>query len=117
MSRENLHHLLELFRNTADSTLMNVRSETHDDTLRAAIKRLDGAMSRVEGVTSQLRNRAEAAEKIAAQALEVDVDRARLAEALDAARGKEAVMQVAAQEASDTLERAIEDLRLVVDEE
>ena len=117
MPGENLHHLLELFRNTADSTLMNVRSETPDDTLLAAIKRLDGAMSRVEGVTSHLRNRAETAEKIAAQALEADADRARLAEALDSARGKEAVMQVAAQEASDALGRAIEDLRLVVDEE
>jgi len=96
---------------------MTVQSDTPDATLLAAIKRLDGAMSRVEGMTSQLRNRAEKAEKVASQAIEADVDRARLAEALDTARGKEAVLQVAAQDASDALDRAIDDLRVVVDEE
>jgi hypothetical protein len=96
---------------------MNVRSDTEDDPLVSAVRRLDGAMSRIEGVTSRLRARAERAENTAEEALNADADRASLAEALDIARSRESGLQQAAQDASDALDRAIDDLRIVASEE
>jgi hypothetical protein len=96
---------------------MNMRPDASEDPLIAAVQRLDGAMTRIEGVTARLRARADSAEMAAMEARDADADRARLAEALDESRDREACLQVAAQEASDALDRAIDDLRLVVDEE
>jgi len=96
---------------------MDVRPDETEDPLTVAVQRLDGAMTRIEGVTARLRARASEAEIAALAARDADVDRARLAEALDESRDRETCLQVAAQEASDALDRAIDDLRLVVDEE
>ena len=96
---------------------MNVSSDAPVDPVVIAAKRLDGAMSRIEALTVQLRSRAEKAASSSEDARNFDDDRARLAQALDAARGREEVLQVAAQEASEALDRAIEDLRLAVDED
>ncbi|WP_203293850.1 DUF4164 family protein [Maricaulis parjimensis] len=96
---------------------MNVRSDVTEDPLQAAISRLDGAMSRVEGLAGQLRARAERAELEAAQSRDADDDRSRLAAALDEAQGREAALQEAAQDASDALDRAIGDLRLMMEAE
>jgi hypothetical protein len=90
---------------------MNVRAGAIDDPLLAAVERLDGAMSRIEGLTTRLRARAERAESDVDEARNSDVDRARLAEALDAARGRESDLQLAAQGASDALDQAIGELR------
>lgn len=96
---------------------MSVRSDSSADPLAAAVRRLDVAMTRIEEVTARLRARAQNAEMATTEARDANADRALLAEALDGARGREAVLQMAAQEASDALDRAIEDLRLVVGEE
>ena len=90
---------------------MNVRSDVPPDPLKTAVARLDGAMTRVESVARRMRQRVEQAESSAEEARNADVDRARLAEALDAARGREAALQEAAEAASDALDRAITDLR------
>ena len=96
---------------------MNVRPDVPNDPLRDAVARLDGAMSRVERVAGRMRARVERAEAAADQARNADDDRARLAEALDLARGREAALHAAAQDASDALDRAIAELRLHVGEE
>lgn len=96
---------------------MNVRSELPPDPLQEAVARLDGAMTRVERVAGRMRARVERAETAADQARNADDDRARLAEALDEARGREAALHQAAQDASDALDRAIEELRILAAEE
>ncbi|MFY0636547.1 DUF4164 family protein [Maricaulis maris] len=96
---------------------MNVRSDMPEDVLDAVIARLDKAMGRVEGAARSMRNRVHTAEAAAIEARDADVDRANLAEALDQARGREAVLQDAAQIASDTLDVAIADLRDLMAEE
>jgi len=95
---------------------MNVRPDVPNDPLRDAVARLDGAMSRVERVAGRMRARVERAEAAADQARNADDDRARLAEELDLARGREAALHTAAQDASDALDRAIAELRLHVSE-
>ena len=116
-SVDEVQSLLELWGNAVDSMRMNVRSDVSEDPLQAAITRLDGAMSRVEGLAGHLRARAERAELEAAQSRDADDDRSRLAAALDEAQGREAALHQAAQEASDALDRAIGDLRLMMQEE
>ena len=96
---------------------MNVRSELPSDPLKEAVARLDGAMTRVERVAGRMRARVERAETAADQARKTDDDRARLAEALDSARGREVALQEAAQAASDALDRAIGELRDMVGED
>jgi ABC-type transporter Mla subunit MlaD len=96
---------------------MNVRSELPSDPLQEAVARLDGAMTRVERVAGRMRARVERAETAADQARNADDDRARLAEALDVSRGREAALHQAAQEASDALDRAIEELRTLAADE
>jgi uncharacterized membrane protein YccC len=96
---------------------MNVRPEVPDSPIDAAVARLDGAMARVERVAGRMRARVERAEAEADQSRNADDDRARLAEALDVARGREAALQDAAQEASDALDRAIGELRAIAGEE
>lgn len=108
---------LELCRDAADFGRMNVRADMPEDALEAVVARLDAAMSRVEGVAQTMRERVRRAESAAVEARDADVDRANLAEALDQARGREAVLQDAAQAASDTLDVAITDLRDLLTEE
>lgn len=96
---------------------MNVRPEVPADPLKDAVARLDGAMSRVERVTGRMRARVEHAEAAVDQARNADDDRARLAEALDLARGREAALHEAAQDASEALDRAIAELRHMASEE
>jgi|TARA_R110000868_G_scaffold107263_3_gene293376 predicted nucleic acid-binding Zn-ribbon protein len=95
---------------------MTVRPNSADDPLLAAVTRLNGALARIEGQTKKLRGRVERAESAAVGARDSDDDRARLADALDTARAREAELQQAAQEASEALDRAIGELRLHVDE-
>ncbi|WP_304073497.1 DUF4164 family protein [Maricaulis maris] len=96
---------------------MNVRADMPEDALEAVVARLDTAMSRVEGVARSMRERVRRAEAAAIEARDADVDRANLADALDQARGREAVLQDAAQAASDALDTAITDLRDFLTEE
>ncbi|OLF71746.1 hypothetical protein AWH62_11445 [Maricaulis sp. W15] len=108
---------LELWADAADSGRMNVRSDMPEDALEVVLSRLDNAMGRVEGVARTMRARVRKAEIAAVEARDADVDRANLAEALDEARGREAVLQDAAQSASDALDSAISDLRGLLTEE
>ncbi len=96
---------------------MNVRPDMPEDAIEAMVARLDAAMSRVEGAGRAMRTRVERAERAAMEARDSDADRANLAEALDQARGREALLQEAAQTASDALDGAIEDLRKLMAEE
>lgn len=114
---DKLEEELELWRDTADFERMNVRADMPEDALEAVVVRLDSAMSRVEGVARSMRERVRLAEAAAIEARDADVDRANLAEALDQARGREAVLQDAAQAASDALDTAITDLRDLLTEE
>lgn len=86
-------------------------SETGDDPLNAAITRFDAALERVEKMTARLRSRADAAQNASAEMGAYDADRARLADALDEARAREAALVDAAEEASMALDGAIRDLR------
>lgn len=94
-----------------------MRPNSADDPLLAAVTRLNGALARIEGKTKKLRDRVERAESAAIGARDSDDDRARLADELDNSRAREGELQLAAQEASDALDRAIGELRLFVDEE
>ena len=96
---------------------MNVRPDAQADPLVAAVARLDGAMGRVEQVARRMRQRVARAEAEAEQSRDADGDRARLAEELDIARGREAALQDAVQAASDALDGAIEELRDLAREE
>lgn len=96
---------------------MTMRSNSADDPLLAAVTRLNGALARIEGQAKKLRGRVERAETAALGARDSDDDRARLADALDTTRAREAALQQAAQHASDALDRAIGELRLMVEEE
>ena len=96
---------------------MNTSSDTHDGSLLDAAHRLDGAMSRIESLTARLLAKSEKLETRLDDVGHSDDDRARLAEALDESRGREEALQAAAQDASDALDSAIEDLRLVISEE
>ena len=109
--------MLELCADATDSVAMSSPEDASQDPLAHAAARLDGAMARVERLAARLRARAEAAEAAAADARNADTDRALLAEALDAARSREAALSDAAQSASDALDRAIGDLREWAQEE
>ena len=86
-------------------------SETGADPLDAAISRFDAALERVEKTVSRLRSRADAALSASEEMGAYDADRARLADALDEARAREAALVEAAEEASLALDGAIRDLR------
>lgn len=85
--------------------------ETETDPLDAAISRFDSALERVEKMTARLRSKADAALNASEEMGAYDVDRARLADALDEARAREAALVEAAEEASMALDGAIRDLR------
>lgn len=102
---------LELLADTVDFKRMNVRSEPGQDPLFEAVRRLDGAMSRIEHVTSRLQARVTHAEAALTDGLDADLDRARLAEALDLAKSREKDLAEAAQEAAEVLDAAIDELR------
>ncbi len=102
---------LELLADTVDFKGMNVRSDLAQDPLAEAVRRLDGAMSRIERVTTRLQSRVTRAETALSDGVDADIDRARLAEALDKAKSREDELAVAAQEAADVLDAAIEELR------
>ena len=87
------------------------------DTLVIALSRFDGAMTRVESLASKLVDRVESAEKEIGASAGADLDRARLAEALDMSKSREAELQGAAEEAAAALDAAIEDLRMIVTED
>ena len=68
------------------------------------------------GVLRAAQRLRERAEQEAAQSRDADDDRARLAAALDEAQGRESALQAAAQDASDALDRAIEEIRVMIAE-
>ncbi|MEQ8403744.1 MAG: DUF4164 family protein [Oceanicaulis sp.] len=90
--------------------------ETKDDPLAAAAARLERACATVGARLDELARRCEAAEAEAEAARDSDADRARLAEALDAARGREQELAAAAREADTALEAAMADLAAVLGE-
>ena len=102
---------LELLPDAVDFTSMDMRSDIAHDPLVDAVRRLDGAMSRIERVTTRLQARVSRAESALSEGLDADIDRARLAEALDKAKSREDELAQAAQEAADVLDAAIEELR------
>lgn len=91
-------------------------TETGDDPLDAALARFDTALERVEKMTSRLRSKADAAKSASEEMGAYDADRARLADALDEARAREAALVEAAEEASTALDGAIRDLRAAATE-
>ncbi|MBR9824335.1 MAG: DUF4164 family protein [Alphaproteobacteria bacterium] len=90
---------------------MNMRSDLAQDPLAEAVHRLDGAMSRIERVTTRLQTRVSRAEAALSDGVDSDIDRARLAEALDRAKSREDELAAAAEEAAELLDTAIEELR------
>ncbi|MCW5725790.1 MAG: DUF4164 family protein [Maricaulaceae bacterium] len=82
-----------------------------DESLTAAAERLNRACAKVEAVMARLKTRAESARTEAAAAGDYDADRARLADALDAAQAREQALAEAAAEASEALGAAIGELR------
>jgi len=82
-----------------------------DDPLDAAAERLDVALGAVEARMRALSAQLDQARSGAAQNADSDADRARLAEALDSARAREAELESAVQEASEALGEAIGALR------
>lgn len=86
-------------------------SESESDPLDAALTRFDSALERVEKMTARLRSKADAALNATEEMGAYDADRARLADALDEARAREAALVEAAEEASMALDGAIRDLR------
>jgi len=103
---------LELFADAVEHEYMNVRPEITEDPVVEAVKRLDGAMSRIERVTTRLQSRVTRAEAALNDGVDADIDRARLAEALDAAKSREDELAAAAKDAADVLDAAIEELRV-----
>jgi len=79
-------------------------SEESNDPVTEAAERLARALSRVEIAVGNLKDRVSAAG-------DSDSDRARLAEALDDAKSREAAIAAAANDASDALGIAIAELR------
>ena len=86
-------------------------AQTGDDPLDAALTRFDSALERVEKMMARLRSKADAAINASEEMGAYDADRARLADALDEARAREAALVDAAEEASMALDGAIRDLR------
>lgn len=86
-------------------------TRTGDDPLDDALTRFDSALERVEKVMARLRSKADAALSASEEMGAYDADRARLADALDEARAREAALVDAAEEASMALDGAIRDLR------
>ena len=85
-----------------------------DDALEAAEARLERACAGVAARLRDLSVRIDAAEAGVRAARESDADRARLAEALDEARAREQELGAAAADASEALEAAMADLRLIL---
>lgn len=81
-----------------------------DDPLAAAAERLERACARVGARLDDLKRRCEAAEGEALASRDSDADRARLAEALDAARAREDELEVAAREADEALAAAMAEI-------
>jgi hypothetical protein len=86
----------------------------NEDLLAAASARLERACARVGARLNELERRCAAAEGEAAASRDSDVDRSRLAEALDAARGREEELTAAAREADAALEAAMAELAAVL---
>lgn len=90
-------------------------NESHDisadDPLDAAAGRLGSAIAQVERRLRELSGRIDMAEADARAARGSDEDRARLADQLDAAHGREAELAEAAREAGEALDAAMDDLR------
>lgn len=101
----------------ADHGPESANASDDDDPVAAAAVRLDRAVSRVSRRLDDLNARLVQAEADAAAARDSDVDRARLAAALDEARANEAALAQAAQDAGDALDAAMVDLRAVLDAE
>ena len=87
------------------------------DMLNLALSRFEGAMGRVETLASRLVDRVERAESVIGESSDADLDRARLADALDAAKSREIELQAAAEEAAAALDQAIADLKDAVTED
>lgn len=75
---------------------------------------LDLAVRRLERATALLDSRLDALVSNARAGGAFDQDRAKLAEALDAARGRERELKAAGEEASRALDRAIAEIRSVL---
>lgn len=108
---------LELLCDAVDFMSMDDARSPDQDTLVIALSRFDGAMTRVESLASKLVDRVERAEMEIGASAGADLDRARLAEALDMSKSREAELQGAAEEAAAALDAAIEDLRMIVTED
>jgi len=104
-----IHRLNFPPQNAILRAMTNLESES--DPLDAALSRFDSALERVEKMTARLRSKADAALNASEEMGAYDVDRARLADALDEARAREAALVEAAEEASMALDGAIRDLR------
>lgn len=109
--RLELDATLELLADAVDFMVMNVRPDLSQDPLAEAVRRLDGAMSRIERVTTRLQARVSRAEAALSDGVDADIDRARLAEALDLAKSREDELADAAQQAAEVLDAAIDELR------
>lgn len=88
-----------------------------DDPLADAVARLDRAVSRVGARLEDYQLRLSAAAGDVEAAHELDNDRARLAAALDEARAREDELQGAAEEAAQTLDEAMADLKALLSED
>ena len=87
-------------------------SEATDGVLETALQRLDRAVGQLEVRVNSLANAAEGANGEL-----FDMDRAKLAAELDAARARERDLEAAGSQASAALGRAIADIRAALGEE
>jgi hypothetical protein len=88
-----------------------MREAEAEDVLDAAVRRLERATAMLESRMAGLLSTA----KAEAGGL-FDQDRAKLADELDAARGRERELQAAGQQAAQALDKAIAEIRAVLSE-
>lgn len=82
-----------------------------------AIRKLDAALTRLEGALDSLMARAGDPDVVKAELAALVSDRARIAEELDASLARERELQVLADEASAALGSAIEEVRAAIGRE
>lgn len=89
--------------------------QSEDDPLSAATARLERACSRLAARMNDLSEKARQGASDAQGVRDSDADRARLAEALDAAGAREAVLAEAAEDASVALRAAMAELKALLE--
>ena len=87
------------------------------DKVNAAADRLDSALSRLEGALESLFERAGDPGVVRREMSAMVADRARLADELDASLARERQLQALADEASEALGAAIEEVRAALNRE